>query len=234
MIELEATADAIDELDKFLVRDQSQPRPLMNQRARRGYYKVLRQCDAIFKKLVAKAGRAAIQIVENFQDMVSHASVGEEKGPKVGRLEVELSSMDRLKWPTRLPKTVECIEELDHLKVSLNLRMNVAILAQIRVSMSVNWQAQTSLRDTLTKTTHSSSRNNKATDDPGSPIRDVPEDKKVEVQRLGRTVLAQAKKLKAYTSGYEIPVSPQKTMRDSVWSQGTTGHLAKILCPPQR
>ena len=78
--------------------------------------------------LLAKSGKAVLARVDAFQrDMQNRQKTQTQKLPDAS-LKIELSSLEHLMWPWRWPKIEQSIADLERVKLSLLLVLNVANL----------------------------------------------------------------------------------------------------------
>lgn len=97
---------------------------------------IVRRCNNVFRHitvLVAKAGDAVLSNVDHFQSQFEkERKKWIEPEKSIVKLEIELSNLEHLMWPWRLPRIEHYIADLDRLKLSLVLILSVANLAKIR------------------------------------------------------------------------------------------------------
>ena len=138
VIEIRATATGLTNLQDFLLQDQeaSVDDRIFNDEGRVEVAHVVRRCNTVFRNitvLVAKAGNGILSSVDQFQRQLKeeHENTKGLKKSNV-KLEIELSNLEHLMWPWRLPKIEQYIADLDRLKLSLVLILSVANLAKTK------------------------------------------------------------------------------------------------------
>lgn len=138
VIEIRATATGLTNLQDFLLQDHeaSLDDRIFNDEGRIEVAHIVRRCNTVFRNitvLVAKAGNAILSSVEQFQRQVEEEH-NKKKGPEESaiKLDIELSNLEHLMWPWRLPKIEQYIADLDRLKLSLVLILSVANLAKTK------------------------------------------------------------------------------------------------------
>ncbi|KAK3177031.1 hypothetical protein OEA41_008357 [Lepraria neglecta] len=138
VIEIRATSTGLTNLQDFLIQDieASLDEQIFNDEGRNEVAHIVRRCNTVFRNitvLVAKAGNGILSSVDQYQRQVE-----EEHKKKKGiedsnvQLEIELSNLEHLMWPWRLPKIEQYIADLDRLKLSLVLILSVANLAKTK------------------------------------------------------------------------------------------------------
>ena len=135
VIELHATADALESVQDLILADHSQE--LFNEVGRAKISNLLSYCNRIFRNvvvLVAKAGTAVLASVDAFQRKLQKLKSFKEK--QAVELEIELSNLEYLMWPWRQAKIDQYIADLDRLKGRLLLILAVANLAKRRSVLS--------------------------------------------------------------------------------------------------
>ncbi|KAI4164615.1 MAG: hypothetical protein LQ342_001589 [Letrouitia transgressa] len=143
VIELQATAHGIKDLNDFLDWDRAHEPRIISQYGEKDFHHVIEQCDAIFRKVtvcVAKAWRSALDAVDEFHPLE----------PQI--LSIELSSIERLALPWNLREIGQYILDLDRLRQFLHFRLTVALLGENlrrpshRFFPSVNFEKLNSLQ----------------------------------------------------------------------------------------
>ena len=144
VIEIRATSTGLTNLQKFLIQDTeaSAADRIFNDEGCNEVAHIVRRCNTVFRNitvLVAKAGNAVVSSVDHFQRQVEE----EHKKKKAiedrnVKLEIELSNLEHLMWPWRLPKIEQYIADLDRLKLSLVLILSVANLAKAKKQKQLN------------------------------------------------------------------------------------------------
>lgn len=133
--EIGATTTSLQNLHELLRKDEDNPNEqLLSQQCRNDVMNILHRCNVVFRNLtvlLAKAGKSVLAVVDDFQLKTGKLKSLKDKGPI---LEIELSSIEHLMWPWRLPKLEQYIADLDKLKLSLLLILSVAALAQKTIS----------------------------------------------------------------------------------------------------
>lgn len=138
VIEIRATSTGLTNLQDFLIQDieASLDERIFNDEGRNEVAHIVRRCNTVFRNitvLVAKAGNGILSSVDQYQRQVE-----EEHKKKNGiddnsfKLEIELSKLEHLMWPWKLPKIEQYIADLDRLKLSLVLILSVANLAKTK------------------------------------------------------------------------------------------------------
>lgn len=143
VIEIRATATGLTNLQDFLLQDHeaSLDDRIFNDDGRNEITHIVRRCNTVFRNitvLVAKAGNRILSSVDQFQRQVEEEHK-ERKGIEKSdvKLEIELSNLEHLMWPWKLPKIEQYIADLDRLKLSLVLILSVANLAKTKKQKKV-------------------------------------------------------------------------------------------------
>ena len=144
IIEIRATSTGFTNLKKLLLEDaEDANNEIFSSDARREIDHHLRQCNAIFRNitvLVAKAGSAVLSQVDLYQRRMEEDQglVRHKQYDHIDiKLDIQLSSLDHLMWPWRLPKLQQYLADMDRLKLSLVLIVSVASLARTREKKAV-------------------------------------------------------------------------------------------------
>lgn len=140
VIEIRATATGLTNLQDFLLRDHEAcyDGRIFNDEGRNEVTHIAQRCNTVFRNvtvLVAKAGNAILSSVDQYQQQVEEKHKN-RKRTKV-KLEIELSNLEHLMWPWRLPKIEQYIADLDRLKLSLVLILSVANLAKSKIQIKI-------------------------------------------------------------------------------------------------
>ena len=136
VIEIRATATGLTNLQEFLLQDTeaSDDDRIFNDDGRLEIAHIVRRCNSVFRNvtvLVAKAGDGVLSAVDFFQRQVEEKHK-DKKSTEDVKLEIELSNLEHIMWPWRLPKIQQYIADLDRLKLSLVLILSVANLAKTK------------------------------------------------------------------------------------------------------
>ncbi|MCJ1478875.1 Serine/arginine repetitive matrix protein 2 [Lambiella insularis] len=135
VIEIGATTTSLENLHELLRKDEDNPREqLFSQQGRNDIMVILRRCNAVFRNiivLISKAGKGVLAVVDDFQRKTGKMKSIKDEGPI---LDIELSSVEHLMWPWKLPKIGQYIEDLNSFKLSLLLILAVAALAKKTIS----------------------------------------------------------------------------------------------------
>ena len=75
--------------------------------------------------------------VDLYQRKLEDEHKSRNNGNKEIKLEIELSNLEHLMWPWRLPKIQQYIADMDRLKLSLVLILSVANLAKSRQQKAI-------------------------------------------------------------------------------------------------
>ena len=158
VIEIRATATGLTNLQDFLLEDQeaSVDDRIFNDEGRVEVAHIVRRCNTVFRNitvLVAKAGNGILSSVDQYQRQVKEEQEN-TKGLKESnvKLEIELSNLEHLMWPWRLPKIEQYIADLDRLKLSLVLILSVANLAKTKKQKKIKARYVLSIISTLRQT----------------------------------------------------------------------------------
>ena len=129
--ELDATASSLSAVQDLQLRDRENSGDrIFNETGSQAISKIIQQCDVVYRNivvLVSKAGKEALIAVDNFQRKIRKKKSGEFS---VVKLEIELSNLEHLLWPWRLPKIEQYLADLERLKSTLLLLLAVADLAK--------------------------------------------------------------------------------------------------------
>jgi hypothetical protein len=136
-IELRGASSSVEQLARILVDDGRAPRSdkLLNSNGRDALALSIQACNKVFRAitvLIAKSGEQVLAAVETFQEKVKkqHANAPESIVRIDIPLQVELSSIEHLKWPWRM-RTMEGLSlDLEKLKSDLILQISVVTLAR--------------------------------------------------------------------------------------------------------
>ena len=130
--ELHATAASLGALQALQLRDEQSPaNKIFNETGSHAISYVVQRCNFVFRNivvLVSKAGKEALAVVDDFQRKINRRRPGAK--PDAVKLEIELSNLEHLLWPWRLPKIEQYLADLERLKSSLLLLLAVADLAK--------------------------------------------------------------------------------------------------------
>ncbi len=141
VIEIRATSTGLTNLQDFLIQDTeaSAADRIFNDEGCNEVAHIVRRCNTVFRNitvLVAKAGNGVLSSVDHFQRQMEEEHKKKKKKKDIGdsnvKLEIELSNLEHLMWPWRLPKIEQYIADLDRLKLSLVLILSVANLAKVK------------------------------------------------------------------------------------------------------
>ena len=138
VIEIRATATGLTNLQDFLLQDHevSLDDRIFNDEGRTEVTHIVRRCNTVFRNitvLVAKSGNGILSSVDQFQRKLEQEHKKDKgAGESSIKLEIELSNLEHLMWPWRLPKIEQYIADLDRLKLSLVLILSVANLAKTK------------------------------------------------------------------------------------------------------
>ena len=130
--EVQATASALSNLQDLLLEDKDSDNRIFNDGGHHDINCIIRRCDYVFRNitaLIAKTGKAALAKVDEFQRQIQN-DTEQRNSITAAKLTIELSSLERLLWPWKLPKIEQSIADLDRLKASLILMLSVAMLAK--------------------------------------------------------------------------------------------------------
>ena len=133
IIEVKATAAGLTDLQDLLLQDKisGDNDKIFSQQGKDAINFVVQRCDLVFRNivvLIAKAGKAVLAQVDDFQRKVKKKQ-SVKPDPKL-RLEIELSNIEHLLWPWRLPKIEQYIADMGRLSNNLLLILAVASLAK--------------------------------------------------------------------------------------------------------
>lgn len=139
VIEIRATSTGLTNLQDFLIQDieASAADRIFNDEGCNEVAHIVRRCNTVFRNitvLVAKAGNGVLSSVDHFQRQVEEEHKKKKRGIEFSnvRLEIELSNLEHLMWPWKMPKIEQYIADLDRLKLSLVLILSVANLAKTK------------------------------------------------------------------------------------------------------
>lgn len=142
VVEIRATTKGLDNLKQFLIEDGNDcHNATFNEEGRLEVSYIIRHCNTVFRNitvLVAKAGNGVLSQVDLFQRRMEdeHKKLGDNEESNV-KLEIELSNLDHLLWPWRLPKIQQYLADMDRLKLSLVLILSVANLAKTKKQRAI-------------------------------------------------------------------------------------------------
>ena len=139
VIEIRATATGLTNLKEFLLEDaNTRDNQIFNDDGRLEVTHIVRHCNTVFRNvtvLVAKAGSGVLSQVDLYQRKVEEEhkkrNPSEDADTNI-KLDIELSNLEHLTWPWRLPKIQQYLADMDRLKLSLVLILSVANLAKTR------------------------------------------------------------------------------------------------------
>ncbi|KAL8917548.1 MAG: hypothetical protein Q9172_005804 [Xanthocarpia lactea] len=103
----------------------------------------LRHCNTIFRNitiLVAKAGSGVLSQVDHYQRRMEEAqrALRHKQYDHIDiKLDIQLSNLEHLMWPWRLPTPQQYLADMDRLKLSLVLIVSVASLARTRKKKAI-------------------------------------------------------------------------------------------------
>ncbi|MCJ1395405.1 hypothetical protein MMC18_008291 [Xylographa bjoerkii] len=130
--EIGATATSLQNLQALLLQDEENPSErIFSRQCYQDIVSILNRCNVVFRNitvLVAKSGTAVLALVDDFQRKMNNS--GSQDKDRQPVLDIELSSIEHLIWPWRLPKIEQYIADLDRLKQTLLLILAVNALAQ--------------------------------------------------------------------------------------------------------
>ena len=134
VIEIRATASGLQSLQALLLRDaQARNDKIFDESGHRDIKTIVDRCNIVFRNvvtLVAKAGKAVLAIVDDFQRKIQRRNP--LKKESTIKLEIELSNIEHLMWPWRQAKIEQYVADLDRLKSSLLFILAVANLARFK------------------------------------------------------------------------------------------------------
>ena len=145
VIEIRATATGLNNLKDFLIEDtDDRDNATFNQEGLFEVSYIIRHCNIVLRNvtvLVAKAGNGVLSQVDLFLRRIEeeHKKLGKAAEPDV-KLEIELSNLDHLMWPWRIPKIQQYLADMDRLKLSLVLILSVANLAKSKKQKAIKAQ----------------------------------------------------------------------------------------------
>ncbi len=147
VIEIRATSTGFSNLKKLLLEDaEDTNNEIFSSEARHEIDHHLRHCNAIFRNitvLVAKAGSGVLSQVDRYQRQMEEAQrflrhkQYYNYDPIDMKLDIQLSNLEHLMWPWRLPKLQQYLADMDRLKLSLVLIVSVAGLARTREKKAI-------------------------------------------------------------------------------------------------
>ncbi|KAL8858984.1 MAG: hypothetical protein Q9178_004465 [Gyalolechia marmorata] len=139
VIEIHATSTGFTSLKRLLLEDADDANnEIFSSEARHQIHHHLRHCNTIFRNiivLVAKAGSAVLSQVDRYQRRMEEAQklLRHKQYDNINiDLDIQLSNLEHLMWPWRLPKLQQYLADMDRLKLSLVLIVSVASLARTR------------------------------------------------------------------------------------------------------
>lgn len=147
VIEVRATCTGLTNLKELLLQDAKDTNNnIFNDEGRFEVSQVVRHCNTVFRNitvLVAKAGSGVLSQVDLYQRKVEEQHNGwKPKNEDDIKLEIELSNLEHLMWPWRLPTIQQYLADMDRLKLSLVLIVSVANLAQTRQRKAIKEDAR--------------------------------------------------------------------------------------------
>ncbi|KAL9132602.1 MAG: hypothetical protein Q9175_006227, partial [Cornicularia normoerica] len=131
VIEIRATATGLTNLQDFLLQDHeaSLDDRIFNDEGRIEVAHIVRRCNTVFRNITVLVAKAIDQFQRQVKEEHKKKKRPEESGIK---FDIELSNLEHLMWPWRLPKIEQYIADLDRLKLSLVLILSVANLAKTK------------------------------------------------------------------------------------------------------
>ncbi|MCJ1385968.1 hypothetical protein MMC17_009093 [Xylographa soralifera] len=130
--EIGATAASLQNLRALLLKDEENPSErIFSHQCYQDIISILSRCNVVFRNitvLVAKSGTAVLALVDDFQRKMDNSSTQDKDLQPI--LNIELSSIEHLMWPWRLPKIAQYVADLDRLKQTLLLILAVNSLAK--------------------------------------------------------------------------------------------------------
>ena len=144
VIEIRGTATGLTNLKEFLLEDaNASENQIFNEEGRLEVTHIVRHCNTVFRNitvLVAKAGSGVLSQVDLYQRRVEEEHKKRNPSEDIDtdiKLDIELSNLEHLIWPWRLPKIQQYLADMDRLKLSLVLILAVANLAKARRQKTV-------------------------------------------------------------------------------------------------
>ena len=143
VIEVRATSTGLTNLKDLLLEDASvaNNNQIFNDEGRAEVSHIVRHCNVVFRNitvLVAKAGSGVLSQVDLYQRRLEEHHKGlKPKLDDAVKLEIELSNLEHLMWPWRLPKIQQYLADMDRLKLSLVLIVSVANLAKTKQQKAI-------------------------------------------------------------------------------------------------
>ena len=144
VIEVRATATGLTNLKEFLLEDATDSdNQIFNNEGRLEVTHIVRHCNTVFRNitvLVAKSGSGVLSQVDLYQRKVEEEHKKRKPTDDIDidiKLDIELSNIEHLMWPWRLPKIQQYLADMDRLKISLVLILSVANLAKTRRQKTV-------------------------------------------------------------------------------------------------
>ncbi|MCJ1252073.1 hypothetical protein MMC30_009311 [Trapelia coarctata] len=132
VFEIQGTAAALADLQNLLLEDESRPQSkILNANGQKNVLVLVTQCNVIFRNIIvllAKADKAVLAQVDEFQRAVSKQ--GSIKAEKEATLDIEMSTIEHLVWPWRLPKIAQYMADLQNLTQVIRLSLDVAALGK--------------------------------------------------------------------------------------------------------
>lgn len=139
VIEIRATATGLTNLKEFLLEDaNASENQIFNGEGLLEVTHIVRHCNTVFRNitvLVAKAGSGVLSQVDLYQHKMEEVHKKQKPAEDIDtdiKLDIELSNLEHLTWPWRLPKIQQYLADMDRLKLSLVLILSVANLAKSR------------------------------------------------------------------------------------------------------
>ena len=131
--EVQATASALSNLQDLLLEDRDDPdHRIFSDGGHHDIDCIIRRCDYVFRTittLIAKTGKGALAKVDEFQRQIKYEAA-QRNSITATKLTIDLTNLEHLLWPWKLPKIEQSIADLDRLKASLTLMLAVAMLAK--------------------------------------------------------------------------------------------------------
>ena len=134
VFEIKATSACLSSLRSLLLAEEEERNyedRILNERASQDINGLVERCHVVLRdiiSLVADSGQAALAAADEWQRDLQKSTQEHTSPP--AKLKIQLSSLEHLQVPWKLPKIERCIADLDRLKSSIIFLLAVAELGE--------------------------------------------------------------------------------------------------------